>query len=57
MRVSTFFRGLALLMIFIDHISGNGLAAVTLQSLGFADAAEIFVFIAGLAGVYAYRRT
>ncbi len=52
-----FFRGLALLMIFIDHISGNGLAAVTLQSLGFADAAEIFVFIAGLAGVYAYRRT
>ncbi len=51
-----FFRGLALLMIFIDHVSGNGLAAYTLQGLGFADAAEIFVFIAGLAGVYAYRR-
>ncbi len=52
-----FFRGLALLMIFIDHVSGNGLAAYTLQGLGFADAAEIFVFIAGLAGVYAYRRS
>ena len=52
-----FFRGLALLMIFIDHVAGNGLAAYTLHSLGFADAAEVFVFIAGLAGVYAYRST
>jgi hypothetical protein len=51
-----FFRGLALLMIFIDHVAGNQLAAYTLQGLGFADAAEVFVFIAGLAGVYAYRR-
>ncbi len=51
-----FFRGLALLLIFIDHVSGNGLAAWTLQGLGFSDAAEIFVFIAGLAGVFAYRR-
>jgi hypothetical protein len=52
-----FFRGLALLMIFIDHVSGNRFAAITLQRMGFADAAEVFVFIAGMAGVYAYRKT
>jgi hypothetical protein len=51
-----FFRGLALLMIFIDHVSGNRFAAITLQRMGFADAAEVFVFIAGMAGVYAYRK-
>jgi hypothetical protein len=52
-----FFRGLALLMIFVDHVSGNQFAAITLQRMGFADAAEVFVFIAGMAGVYAYRKT
>ena len=51
-----FFRGLALLMIFVDHVSGNQFAALTLQALGFADAAEVFVFIAGMAAAYAYRR-
>ena len=51
-----FFRGLALLMIFVDHVSGNQFAALTLQALGFADAAEVFVFIAGMAAVYAYRK-
>jgi hypothetical protein len=52
-----YMRGIALLMIFVDHVSGNRFAALTLQSIGFADAAEVFVFIAGLAGVYAYRKT
>ncbi len=52
-----FFRGLALLMIFIDHVSGNHFAAITLQSMGFADGAEVFVFIAGMAGVLAYHKT
>jgi len=52
-----FFRGLALLIIFVDHVSGNGFSAWTLQGLGFADGAEVFVFIAGMAGVYAYRST
>jgi hypothetical protein len=51
-----FFRGLALLLIFIDHVSGNRFAAITLQQMGFADAAEVFVFIAGMSGVYAYRK-
>jgi hypothetical protein len=51
-----FVRGIALLLIFIDHVSGNRFAALTLQSMGFADAAEVFVLVAGMAGVYAYRR-
>ncbi|MGL5116557.1 MAG: OpgC family protein [Beijerinckiaceae bacterium] len=51
-----FIRGLALVMIFIDHMSGNGLAALTLRAFGFADAAEVFVFIAGMSAVYAYRK-
>jgi hypothetical protein len=51
-----FFRGVALLLIFIDHVSGNRFAAITLQQMGFADAAEVFVFIAGMSGVYAYRK-
>jgi hypothetical protein len=51
-----FFRGIALVMIFINHVSGNVFSHVTLQKLGFADAAEVFVFIAGMAGTFAYRK-
>jgi hypothetical protein len=51
-----FIRGLALLMIFIDHMSGNGLADLTMRAFGFADAAEVFVFIAGMSAVYAFRK-
>src|SRR5262249_26615569 len=39
-----FFRGLALILIFIDHIPGNILNYLTLQSFQFFDAAEIFIF-------------
>ena len=42
-----FFRGLALVFIFIDHIRGNIYANFTLQAVGFFDAAEVFVFISG----------
>jgi hypothetical protein len=42
-----FLRGLALLFIFIDHIPDNGLAHFTLRNFGFADAAEVFVLLAG----------
>ena len=38
-----FFRGLALLFIFIDHVKENTLQYVTMQNFGFADAAEVFV--------------
>jgi hypothetical protein len=51
-----FFRGLALLFIFVDHIPGNSLAKVTLRNFGFADAAEVFVLLAGFSAVLAYGR-
>ncbi|MDE2030273.1 MAG: OpgC domain-containing protein [Alphaproteobacteria bacterium] len=51
-----FWRGVCLLMIFIDHIPGNPLAAVTLRSWGYADAAEIFVFLAGVSAFLSFGR-
>lgn len=42
-----FFRGVALICIFIDHIPGNKLAYATIGSWNFCDAAELFVFISG----------
>ncbi len=49
-------RGLALLMMFVDHIPQNLLNRLTLRNLGFADAAEIFVLLAGFASMLAYGR-
>ena len=40
-----FFRGLALIFIFIDHIPGNIVADFTVRNFGFSDASEIFIFI------------
>ena len=43
-----FFRGIALFSIFIDHVDSNSpLAQFTLQSVGFSDAAEVFILISG----------
>ncbi|WP_144426429.1 OpgC domain-containing protein [Methylobacterium sp. ARG-1] len=47
-------RGFALLMIFIDHIPRNAPASFTLHNLGFSDAAEIFVLLAGYSSMVAY---
>ncbi len=52
-----FFRGLALIMIFIDHSPGNGLSNLTLRRMGFSDAAEIFVLLSGISAAMAYRGT
>lgn len=51
-----FFRGLALLFIFVDHIPQNFLGRFTLRNFGFADAAEAFVLLAGFSAVLAYGR-
>ena len=51
-----FFRGLALIFIFWDHVPHNPLANITVQNIGFSDAAEIFVFLAGYAAVLAYGK-
>lgn len=49
-----FFRGLALIFIFIDHIPDNSWASVTLRNFGFADASEVFVLLAGYSAGLAY---
>lgn len=51
-----FFRGLALAFIFVDHVPGNPLGEVTLRAWGFADAAEMFVFLSGFAASLCYGR-
>lgn len=49
-----FFRGLALVMIFINHVPGNMLEAVTSKNFGFSDAAEAFVLMSGMSAGLAY---
>jgi hypothetical protein len=52
-----FFRGIALVSIFIDHVDWNSLPAqFTLRSLGFSDAAEVFIFISGYTAGMVYGR-
>jgi hypothetical protein len=51
-----FWRGMALVIIFVDHIPGNIFSRVTPRNFGFSDAAEIFVFLAGVAAAFAYLR-
>lgn len=51
-----FFRGLALLFIFWDHLPGNPLGLVTIRNFGLSDAAEIFVFLAGYSAACAWGR-
>lgn len=62
-----FFRGLALFIVLVDHVEewaehsvrGAKYAVVqswTLISLGFSDAAEVFVFLSGFVFVAAYSR-
>jgi hypothetical protein len=47
-------RGLALAMIFIDHVPGNFLGLITLRAYGFCDAAELFVASSGFSSMLAY---
>ncbi len=49
-------RGIALVMIFVDHIPGNTLSLVTLRNFGFSDAAEVFVLLAGISSMLAFGR-
>jgi hypothetical protein len=50
------FRGLALMMIFVDHIPDDFLNRITLHNFGFSDAAEVFVLLAGFSAMMAYGR-
>ena len=51
-----FFRGVALVMIFINHIPGVLWENFTSRNFGFSDSAEVFVFLAGVASAFAYGR-
>jgi hypothetical protein len=51
-----FFRGLALIVIFINHMPDNPWLWYTPSRFGLSDAAEVFVFLSGFASALAYGR-
>jgi hypothetical protein len=48
------FRGIALWLIFVDHIPNNVVNWFTLRNYGFSDAAEVFIFISGYTAAFVY---
>jgi hypothetical protein len=48
------FRGIALWLIFLDHVPNNILAWFTIRNYGFSDATEIFIFISGYTAAFVY---
>jgi hypothetical protein len=50
------FRGLALWLIFLDHVPSNIVSWITIRNYGFSDATEIFVFISGYTAAFVYGR-
>ncbi len=48
------FRGLALIFIVVDHIDLDVVSRFTLRGFAFCDAAEVFIFISGVAAAFAY---
>ncbi|MES2967802.1 MAG: OpgC domain-containing protein, partial [Pseudomonadota bacterium] len=48
------FRGICLVMIFINHVPGNLYEEWTSRNFGFSDAAEGFVLMSGVAAGLAY---
>jgi hypothetical protein len=50
------FRGVALWLIFLDHIPQNIVNWLTIRNYGFSDATEIFIFISGYTAAFVYGR-
>jgi len=50
------FRGLALWLIFLDHIPTNIVSWLTIRNYGFSDATEIFIFISGYTAAFVYGK-
>src|ERR1051325_5573227 len=50
------FRGMALWLIFVDHLPANVLTWFTIRNYGFSDATEIFIFISGYTAAFVYGR-
>jgi hypothetical protein len=51
-----FFRGLALIFIFLNHIPGNAMTWLTSRAAGLSDAAEVFMFLGGYSAALAYAK-
>jgi len=49
-----FWRGLALVTIFVNHVPGNIFEHLTHRNFGVSDSAELFVFLAGFSAAVAY---
>ena len=49
-------RGIALWWIFLDHVPDNIGSWLTLRNYGFSDAAEVFMFVSGVACALAYGK-
>ncbi len=50
------FRGVALWLIFLDHIPTNIVSWITIRNYGFSDATEIFIFISGYTAAFVYGK-
>jgi hypothetical protein len=50
------FRGIALWLIYLDHIPSNVVSWITIRNYGFSDATEIFIFISGYTAAFVYGR-
>jgi hypothetical protein len=50
------FRGIALWLIFLDHIPSNVVSWLTIRNYGFSDATEIFIFISGYTAAFVYGK-
>src|SRR5262245_13722645 len=50
------FRGLALWLIFLDHVPNHIVSWATIRNYGFSDATEIFIFISGYTAAFVYGR-
>lgn len=51
------FRGIALWLIFLDHIPSNIVNWFTIRNFGFSDATEIFIFISGYTAAFVYSKS
>jgi len=51
-----FFRGVALWLIYLDHVPANVTSWLSTRSYGFSDATEIFLFISGYSAAFVYGR-
>jgi hypothetical protein len=50
------FRGIALWLIFLDHLPTNVVSWITIRNYGFSDATEIFIFISGYTAAFVYGK-